>query len=93
MLIAHNLPPIRAVKQVSSVEGSKANDSGAAIASPEEGRIATLGLVLAAFESHSPHWHVRLSNISERVRKGRYSIDPDVLSGSIVRETLAASIR
>lgn len=56
-------------------------------------QISTLSSVLGALQTESPERAARLNHLSLAVGTGSYGIDPHLVGGSVIRESLSAGLR
>lgn len=63
---------------------------GASVAS-DEAQISNLSNVLRALQAESPERAARLDHLSFAVGSGSYGIDPYLVGGSVIRESLGAN--
>ena len=56
-------------------------------------QLSTLSSVLGVLQTDSPERAARLKNLSVAVGTGSYGIDPHLVGGSVIRESLSAGFR
>ncbi len=56
-------------------------------------QLSSLSSVLGALQTESPQRAARLDHLSVAVGTGSYGIDPYVVGGSVIRESLSAGYR
>ena len=56
-------------------------------------QLSTLSGILGALQTESPQRAARLKHLSVAVKTGNYGIDPHLLGGDVIRESLSAGLR